>query len=221
MPTYSAAQALGLRPLDRVQVYDREVRAELRYDMQRGRGMTPPPFWYFMFITDEGQLAVSSPAGSVNYLDPTDVLDVRPSKDGPIAVKAITDKAHLAWLKLDPKQQQHARPIYSDAHVVGAFRNRWGQLDYYVRFLDPSLNHRQDGTRRFAPVADGDRRQLAKVVRRTRMPVRADRGGNWSADQGLVAAETTVRYQFRSFLDAALSGDDARARSIALGCRYP
>jgi len=216
MTHYRTANVFGLRPLDRVQVFSKAVIREIAFCRQMGQE-EHPPFWFFQFFADDGHLVLRSPSGNTMHVSPADICDILPNKHGPVMTRAMPKAEWLVrqTLTLAERQQPPPSHSYADAAVMYAHKNGRLLVEFCVRFLDPSLNAASDGVTRFAPLADGERPRLTKLARRSLMPVQARTGGNWSADNGVLATESKIRVKAKSFFQAALAGKLDIARDLA------
>lgn len=197
---YQLGAALGLRPLDRVQVNNRSCQQRSRYSNQLTGKHEPLPFWYFLFTEGDGRLVLRTPAGSEYLVDPLDVCDTLPGQ--PLVVRAMPEQCWLRWLSLRKSSAPAPPEFFAEAHVVYVRKDRWNRVENVsVRFLDPALNCRTDGRSRLAVLAEGELVRIAPFVNRNRMPVLTPSfGGNYSAEQGVQAAATRIRGRVRRFI---------------------
>lgn len=207
-------RALGLRPLDRVQVGDAKAIREAGFDrISVNHQATSLPFWFFTSVATNGQLRLMSPGGYVHDVDAIDIVDIR--RADPIRVRAMPQGTFLERLRLSVKDRQQAPgpDCYEPAMLLYAQRDRWGNFDYAVAFEDEALNT-EGYCNRFAPLHDEDRRKIRTLTNRTRMPVRSTSSASWSADKGTQRAEEKARRHARAFVSAALLGDESAARNL-------
>jgi hypothetical protein len=217
---FELANLLAPRPLDRVQLCTRRalVEADYWYREYRELGQSRDlPWWYFQFITPDGKYALCSPGGQRIHVSPLDIADIIPSKSGPVIVRAMPEHQFLERLGLPLAQRQRPpkESDYEPAMVVGASKNRWNQVETYVRFVDASLNARTEGVSRIAPLIQADYAVMAKKARRTIMPVVSRSASNWSADHGIANAEAKVRNCVSAFIQASVTGHDDESRRLA------
>jgi len=199
--TISLASALGLRPLDRVQINSRETLREYWYD----QGMKQPselPFWFFQEVKADGQLLVRSPAGRTMNVNPEDICDVIPGE--PILVKAMPTSVFVERLKLQHRGEAVGPECYADAWLQYVIKDRWGRADSIaVLFLDPAHNV---GKSTFNPVGQAERERITKLARRTNMPVISGYSAAYSADHGVEAAANLNHAIVRRFIKAGVQG---------------
>ena len=200
----SLARALGLKPLDRVQVASRTCMAEFRNDC-RVRGKGDLPYWYFQRLCPDGLLEVCSPGGSSYLVHPQDICDVIASV--PIQVQAVPDEVFVKWLgrPASMRAQGFNDSDYEPAYLRRMSLDRWGGVDRtWVSFLDESLN-RWGSTSQI--VSRPDRERLRSKMLRSRMPVYKPKGhSNYSADRGVDSRDANVRHAAGAFIQAALAG---------------
>lgn len=193
------ANVLGLKPLDRVQVASKGVLRDARLG---DRKPVPPPFWFFQFATVEGLLCVRSPSGYAAYVDPLDVYDKR--EGTALLVQAMPKQEFCRWLGR-PLAERTSRPAdasyYRPAHVMWAQRDKWGNAETVVRFLDEAFNGGDGWTTYFAPLQQDDRERVRKLATRVNMPVVSRQSAaSWSADTGLKVADQRARTAARRFI---------------------
>lgn len=208
------AAALGLRPLDRIQINSPHEIREMRVAPQLGYGQLDLPFFYFQRILPNGLIEARSPGGYCVSVPPDDICDIRPGT--PITVRAMPRSVFLERLRLPLKERQG--PIgdecYSEAHVMAITKDRWHRVDrVFVHFLNPALN--ETGSPGNAPIHQEDRKKLAPLARRTNMPVMDTQGGNHSADQGLARELDLSRQIAGRFIHAALKGNQQAVTTLA------
>lgn len=194
------ANALGLKPLDRVQVASKHVLREARLGVLKP---APPPFWFFQYIRpDDGMLCVRSPSGYVDHVDPLDIYDMR--EGNALVVQAMPKQEFCRWLGR-PLHERNGTPadasFYRPAHVMWAQRAKWGNAEAVVRFLDDTLNAGDSWTKYFAPLCQEDRERVRKHATRVNMPIVSRQSApSWSADTGLKAAEQRAQTTARRFI---------------------
>jgi hypothetical protein len=213
------AEALGLRPLDRLQIHsDRAIADNLSFQRFTAKPQQLP-FWYFQRIVGD-QLEVRSPGGYSAKVSPLDVCDVIPGE--PLRVQAVPSIKYLQWLRMPLSARAggfRATPdLCAPASVMHASRTRHGQFEFYVLFDDPEFN---DSATWIAPLPTDERKRLEPLARRTRMPVSASTGAaNHSADTGCRASEALHRRAAAVFVRAACAGNGAAtSRLTSLGVR--
>lgn len=92
----SLALAMGLRPLDRLQVNSKFAQEQFIAGKRMGYTDTQQPFWYFQRVTSEGLFEVRSPGGYQDCIHPTDVCDIIPGE--PIEIEAVPISRYSKWL---------------------------------------------------------------------------------------------------------------------------
>ena len=210
--TLNLASALGLRPLDRVQINNRAEIAEMRND-QHMNGAGELPFLYFQRVLSDGRIEVRSPNGYATALDALDVCDVLHGE--PVIVRAMPQSVCIARqrLPLRDRQSQPGSDSFAQAYVVYAAKDRWGRADAYVWFLDAALN--TTGRPWQGPLHNDDRALLARCARRTRMPViNGTRGASYSADHGCQREEQYNRTVAKALIRAALLGSRSSVQAL-------
>lgn len=207
------ARLLGLRPLDRVQLADRQEIREMM--MGSPTASTPPelPFLFFEYVTRDGHLALRSPNGYACRARPADVCDV--VLGTPLVVRAMTEAGFLAYLRRTPAQR--AQPPdpgwYARAYVLHAEKDRWKQLGRTaIWFLDDAFN--RDGPS-YWPLHQDDRPVVQAAMRRTRMPVLGSGRASGTADQGVMQSQRLAAATVRAFMQAALAGRAHAASTLA------
>lgn len=208
------ARALGLRPLDRVQVNSREQISEMRFSYRRNEP-SALPFAYFQFVREDGMLCVSSPGGFLMYVQPEDVCDVRHGT--PILVRSMSEERFVERLKI-PHGERRLVPgedEYEDAYVIRVMKDKWGRVDVvYVRFLDEKLNKK--GSTFINPVREQDRDMLNEIANRTVMPVvNYKSAASYTADKGIKKEADLARGIASGFFTTALRGDAETAKRLA------
>ena len=205
----SLARALGLRPLDRVQLNSRAAIEDTWLQIPLGRSAPwDLPYYFFQRVIGDDQLELRSPGGCACRVSPLDVSDVIPGT--PISVRAMPRSVFLERLKLHhTSRTPPGDECYAKAYVLHALKNRWGQVDVAVAFEDASLD---SGSSFMAPVHPDDRRALGQLARRSTMPVMTGRGGaGYSADRGTAQAQHADARVTSSFIRASLKGLTAEA----------
>lgn len=217
------AAALGLRPLDRLQIADRSELAQMR---RTGQPLAAPgdlPFWFFQRLMPDGLIEVATASAYVTSVSVLDVCDIRREPE-PIKVKAMTRSTFLRRLSARCGQPLHSPgpDDYADAYVLRVVLDRWQRVDScYVQFVDDALN---SGTATFsAPLATGEADRLQSLSRQGLFPVSrvsVRRAGFGGSARGLRREATQVDRQVRALFKAALGGDaKAVARLTAAGAR--
>lgn len=194
------ANALGLKPLDRVQVASKQVLREARLGVFKP---VPAPFWFFQYVRPEdGMLCVRSPSGYADYVDPLDVYDMR--EGNALLVQAMPKQEFCRWLSRPLAERINGSAdasYYRPAHVMWAQRDKWGNAEAVVRFLDEAFNGGDRWTTYFAPLQQEDRERVRKLATRVNMPVVSRQSAaSWSADSGLKVAEQRARTAARRFI---------------------
>ena len=208
----SLAKALGLRPLDRVQVNSKAAIEDTRLQIPVGRSAPwDLPYYFFQRVAGDDQLELRSPGGCPCNVSPLDVSDVIPGT--PISVRAMPRSVFLERLKLRPANRTPpGDECYAKAYVLHALKNRWGQVDVAVAFEDDGLN--SDGSF-MAPVHPDERAALAQLATRSIMPVMTARGGaSYSADRGTAQAQHADARVTANFIRASLKGSTDEARLL-------
>jgi hypothetical protein len=212
----SLSSALGLRPLDRVQLADRRRLAELSLDRRKSGDGAVLPFLFFQRVKADGMLELRSPGGSVVDADPLEVCDVMAGE--PITLLAMPRCVH-ARLALLSKQRAEVAGLdsYRPAMVRYVIKDRWHRVDrVFVTFEDDALNIGAHGFA--APVNRDDVARLARLATRANMPVMGRGSANASADKGVERAQSVNRAAAAAVLQRALARDDAAVRELtALG----
>lgn len=99
------ANALGLKPLDRVQVASKQILREARLGVFKP---VPAPFWFFQYVRpDDGMLCVRSPSGYADYVEPLDVYDMR--EGNALLVQAMPKQEFWAIRQIRLKEQRNGR----------------------------------------------------------------------------------------------------------------
>lgn len=212
--TINLGCALGLRPLDRVQINDKREIQEMRMAPQLGYGSCDLPFLFYQRVREDGRLEVRTPGGYVTAVRPEDVCDFRPGK--PLLVRAMPEKVFLlrSRLPLSERQQRPGSECYAEAYVLYVTKDKWGRVDQtFVWFTDPKLNSDRSKP---APIHDDDRARVAEHARRTNMPVMNKYSGNYSSDHGLAQERDLSRDIVSRFIKSALRGNKANTEVLAM-----
>jgi hypothetical protein len=173
------AKIMGLRPLDRLQLSARDA-------LGVERSKQAPPFWYFQRYLDGNLIEVRAPNGEPATICIHDAYDVRQGL--PIVVKARTATGRIA-----------------DAYVLYAGRDRFGDADLYVSFLDALSASPQR-----ASLVDLDRSTVAKMAAPHVMPVcSAPASQVQSAERGESRHHDDCRRAVRAFIEHSLACDRA------------
>ncbi|MGF6440450.1 hypothetical protein [Paraburkholderia youngii] len=215
----SLANALGLRPLDRVQVANAREIAEMR-TCQRMYGHGELPFFYFQRVIDGERFELRNPGGQDVVVGPLDICDIRHGT--PLIVKAMPQPVFVERLKHPPAARWPITPeAYADAYVLFAAKGTGGSLQAHVWFVDPALN--VTGRPWAAPLSDADRRVFESSARRSVMPVvESRRSGPYSADCGCAQEEKRNLLTVEAFFASALAGDSAGvAKASSCGLKPP
>lgn len=199
----SLSALLSFKPLDSLQI---ATTRELHDSSIFTRTYRNELSWvYFQRCMPDGRIEVMTPSGYALSVDATEICDVRPAR--PVHVRAMPKIKFLERLALPLKDRQAAAgpESYSDAMVLFAMKNAYGQFDYSVQFLDPA--YRADSMRQ-APIAHEDRVRLKALTRRSVMPVQSSKryGTGVVADHGAGADQRRAKMAFGKFLASRLSG---------------
>lgn len=207
---------LGLRPLDRVQLSTKVAYKDLEVD-RRIYGIHDPdlPWLFFQRVLKDGRLELRSPTSSVHYVYATDICDY--IAGNPVVVRAMPKDVFSERLKLPLRDRQQCPPddAYYPAYVRWVSKNRWGQVDARVQFLDDRFNHGGDFIN---PIHNADRKLLESQATRSRMPVydsRAMRGGRCTADRGVVASKEFCKDLAAGLVMSALKGNESAVSALA------
>lgn len=207
------ADALGLRPLDRVQINDARQIRESRFDAQMGYRHPDLPYWYFQRALPDGRAEVRAPSGYAANVELLDICDIVQGE--PLIVRAMPRQEFARRLRLP--YQERSLPAdaqcYREAHVLCVSKDRWGRVDEtYVWFTDPALNADRAWS---APIHPEDKPLVERKARRTYMPVLGKGSANDSADHGMAAQRDMARCVSTGFLRLALRGNRATASALA------
>lgn len=212
------AHALGLRPLDRVQLNSQHQLREMRNDAHLGRAEADLPFWFFQRITPDGLLEVMSPGGSTEHVTATDVCDI--IRGEPIEVLAMPQDVFIQRLRLPLHERSRPAPqdSFAPAYVRWVTKDRWNRLDkVHVTFHDDAFNL---SPRFSAPVWAADRAALQARMSRRLMPIVGPGSASYSADHGVTAATSSARYAFGALVRCAQQGlDDVKEQICTSGIR--
>lgn len=212
------AHALGLRPLDRVQLNSQHQLREMRNDAYLGRAHADLPFWFFQRITPDGLLEVMSPGGSTEHVAATDVCDI--IRGEPIEVLAMPQKVFIQRLRLPLHERGQPAPqdSFSPAYVRWVRKDRWNRLDkVHVTFHDDALNCSPLFS---APVWAADRDALQARMSRRLMPIVGPGAASYSADQGVSGATASARYAFGALVRCVQQGlDESREQICSSGIK--
>lgn len=198
------AKALGLRPLDRVQINNAHEIHEFMCLAKRGEHFDLP-FFYFQRALNSGMIEVRSPGGYATEVDPRDICDI--IRGEPVTVRAMPRSVFIerSRLSLADRQKAPSADCYSEAYVLYAAKDKWGGVDATVWFKDESLN---DGKPFSAPVMDDDRAKLVANTKRTVMPVQnRHSSANYSADKGVERAQDFAKAIVTKMISASLKGN--------------
>lgn len=211
MNSLSLAKVMGLRPLDRVQINSKQKISESRLLRDHSTAPDELPYYYFHRVVGE-QFEVRSPGGYMDRIDPLEVCDVVPGQ--PVLVDAMPRSVFVNRLKLSVTERNHpAGPeCYAPAYVLHATKNRWGQVEVGVWFVDDALNDANIWT---APLARDERNRIESLVRRTVMPVLSRASASYSADHGLAHAEKFAARISSLLITAGLGGDTVAVAKLA------
>lgn len=208
------ARMLSLTPLSKVQLFNpAQIREATIACNLYGRDpalSTRLPFWYFQ-REYEGLLVVRSPDGFMARVPPDEVCDVILAE--PIEVRAMPystfcERNRMSRMERDSTYGDH---LFHPAHVLHVSKDKWGGIDRVgVVFFDERLN---DAPSTFAnPVLPGTREALARVARRTRMPVYKYGDGIHSSAQNRESKDdSSARRRFGTYLSSVLAGADLQA----------
>lgn len=210
------AAMLGFRPLDRIQLNDREQIRDMHIGLRHGF-RHPLPFLYFQRVVGD-RIELCSPGGYVTRALPEDVCSHIPA--APVIVQAMPRERYHERLRLPLAERQQSPPAewYESAYVLAVDKDRWGRVSRaWVSFLDGCHN---SPDRQVASISDESKRMLSAIARRDRMPVITSAGGaNYSADRGVSRAEGLDADVVRRFIRSALKGHGMGVKLLsASGC---
>ncbi|WP_166485940.1 hypothetical protein [Rhodoferax ferrireducens] len=205
------ALALGLRPLDRVQISSTHEIAESRAFARYNDVNQELPFFYFQRVIGD-QIEVRSPGGYAALISPHDICDVIPGTT--IEVQAMPSEILIQRQQLSvlARNSGPGPECFAPAHVLHASRTSRGLFEFYVWFLDPALNEKNPW---MAPLPTAERRRIEAVARRTHMPVSSRASASHSADHGREHARAHAARVASLFINAARSGRSEHASQLA------
>lgn len=214
----SLGHALGLKPLDRLQLNSVSEIREMNLGRRMGQSHSLP-FMYFQRVCSDGCLELSSPGGYLTKVAPEEVCDIIPGQ--PIVVQAMPIRVFKDRLKLSLAERQQApgAESYAPAYVLRVEKDRWGNVDrVFVDFLDPTLNEGNG----VVPILDADRRRLNEVARRDVMPVVAAMRSpaSYSADKGVERQERLTADVAQVMIKCAIKGYRAGVERLAAAALY-
>lgn len=207
--TLNLAQALGLRPLDRLQINSK------RFLVAQGleRSQNKFPYWFFQRVTQEGLLEVMAPGGSIQHVGPTEVCNV--VEGVRLVVRAMPRATFLQRSSLPPSERQQLPPdaAYAPAYVRFVRKDRWNRIDQvFVQFHADSLNESPTFA---SPIHQEDRAPLGKLATRRSMPIVGPVGASMSADNGIQRILDAERYAAAAFIRASLAGMDQAVDALS------
>ena len=210
---FTLGLALGLRPLDRVQINNAREIAAMTLDVRQGRPNADLPFWFFQRVREDGRVEVRSPSGYATSVDAMDVCDIL--RGEPVLVRAMPRSVFIERLKTagGPQSHQAGDECFAQAYVLNVTKDKWGRVDMVsVLFVDENLNA---GGPWNAPIHASDKEMWASRANRTWMPVMGKGRSNasYSADKGVDTARDLARDAAKSFIRYA-TGGNAQAASI-------
>ncbi len=205
------ALALGLRPLDRVQISSKHEIAECRAFARYNDANQDLPFFYFQRVIGD-QIEVRSPGGYAALISPHDICDVIPGTA--IEVQAMPCDIFSQRLHLSPlaRNSGPGPECFAPAHVLHASRTSRGMFEFYVWFLDPALNGQKPW---MAPLPTPERKRIEALARRTHMPVSSPASASHSADHGREHARAHAARVASLFINAARNGRSEHASQLA------
>ncbi len=200
------AKALGLRPLDRLEINSGRILKDRFCDRAPNQSwLHRPPFWFFQRITREGLLEIMAPGGATEHVSPTDVSNI--VHGVPIEVRAMPRATFLQRLSLPLADRQRPAPDsdYALAFVRFVRKDRWNRVDQvFVQFHAEAHNE----VAKFAtPIHHDDQASLVRLATRLHMPIIGPGSAPGSADKGIQRAEDGDRYAAQVFIQAALAGN--------------
>ncbi|CAE6823089.1 hypothetical protein R70006_06300 [Paraburkholderia domus] len=213
MVSISLATALGLRPLDRIQINNRRTINELWFD-QRTTGSGELPFLFFQRVLADGQIEARHAGGCAVSIDPLGICDILPAE--PVKVRAMPESVFLQRLKV-VRGERRCPPgpeCFHAASVLFVSKDRWGGLETYVWFDDVALN--TTGKPWMAPIHTDDRELVRQKARRTCMPVQNRLNASaYSADAGCTREADYSRAIAAGFIATSLRGQSESAQTLA------
>ncbi|MDP3522247.1 MAG: hypothetical protein Q8S02_16675 [Hydrogenophaga sp.] len=205
-------RALGLRPLDRVQIVSRSALYELRNWQHRGAASAELPHLFFQRVLEDGNLLLRTPGGATVSVHPTEACSMVPGE--PIEVMAMPQMHFFEvqeWRRSNPTAENPS--FFKPGYLTHVMKDRWGRLAMaWVAFHDKRLNESWS----FAnPLTDGDRERVSELMNRRRMPVLGPGSASESAVHGLDQQASKEHYASRQFFKAALAGNTSKASALA------
>lgn len=210
------ASALGLKPLDRLQINNRRTINDCVLDRRQGRE-DELPYWFFQQVLPDGRIEVRTPGGYVDAVDVSDVCDIIPGD--PVIVQAMPPSVFLERLRMGHKVPPAGPECFSPAYVLYVMKDRWNRIDgVSVRFLDEAMN-REKTT--FSPIPQAERDRLQATANRNLMPVMAKSNSNYSADKGVKSAQIAASYTVGQFIKSSLAGKTSAVERISMAGAKP
>jgi len=217
--TMPLARMLGLRPLDRVQLNNRDAIRDMQLGRQVGCVMDELPYLFFQHVTDDGKLCLRTPTGYAWHAAPEDVCDVIPGE--PLLVRAMTTSGFHACIarRVAERGNPHPQEWYAPAYILHVSKDRWKRIDRTcVCFVDEALGEKPGSYR---PVHQDDLERVLERARRTQMPVLGDGGNMLSADKGVVTSTRLAAATVSTFFRLALQDDAGSAQLSSAGISRP
>lgn len=202
MGTLTLAAALGLRPLDRLQINSRHEMAESKAFKGPNDRADKLPFWYFQRVVGD-VLEVRSPGGYVTRVAPCDVCDVVQGVSVGVLAMPVEAFIQRSKLRIEERTAEAGAESFAPANVLYGEKDRWGRVDFFVWFLDDALNEKKPWR---APLPATERARINGFARRTVMPIMSRAGANHSADHGLSNVEAYNRRVADLLIRAGLDG---------------
>lgn len=205
------ALALGLRPLDRVQISSKHEIAECRAFARYNNANQELPFFYFQRVIGD-QIEVRSPGGYAALISPHDICDVIPGTA--IEVQAMPCEIFNQRVQLSAlaRNSGPGPECFAPAHVLYASQTTRGMYEFYVWFLDDSLNGKNPW---MAPLPTVERWRIEAMARRSTMPVSRRTSASHSADHGREHTRAHAARVASLFINAARSGRSEHASQLA------
>lgn len=211
------AKIIGFKPLDRLQINSANSISELSIDY-RIYGIKNPelPFLYFQRLLPDGFIEARSPGGTAVNIKVTDVCDIIHGES--VIVRAMTKKGYIAKISksMDDKQREDDC-CYHAAYVLWASKNKLGQIEPRVWFLDEALNIESlNSSSWIAPIHLDDHKILDTMAKRTVMPIsNYHTSANASADKGINAARAFAHDVVNGFIKTAIKGKKDAAYALS------
>lgn len=206
------ASLIGLKPLDRIQINNKEMRSDsANWRVMNGFRRDELPYLFFQRLLPNGRIEARMPGGRAIHVDIGDICDVIPGE--PIQVRAIPQSVFIQRNSaVGPLK--FAEEDYQAAHVLYVTKDRWNRVDrVLVTFDDPTLN----GSSTFScPIHPNCREMLNATAKRTRLPVEGhtSSGTKVSADMGLDREMDLLATTSWTFMVTAMRGNAEASRQL-------